>query len=82
MAYADEEQIADHPELAERRRQREHEAADLAQIATVRYQEPATRAWRLDGVMVGPHWSGYWKTSSSRTLKTRAIWKAISSDGE
>ena len=25
--------------------------------------------------------SGYWKTSSSGTLKTRAIWKAISSDG-
>ena len=26
--------------------------------------------------------SGYWNTSSSGTLNTRAIWKAISSDGE
>ncbi len=25
---------------------------------------------------------GYWNTSSKETLKTRAIWNAISSDGE
>jgi hypothetical protein len=39
-------------------------------------------AWGSDDHGGADQRSGYWNTSSSGTLKTRAIWKAISSVGE